>query len=352
MWRRLRCVVLFVAFFASYLLSEVKGHVELYPEKDSLDNKIQNNSNDYIKNDTFVADILKQVVTKKCSHHYSMTCLKLDLVRLVDRLGTKKVFQLFPGISIVRSTNDNETNDNHQKYQHIPLDIVRSLVKNNDSNELLDGFLVEKIDEYLNSLSFSVKLVDSTLVDNIRKMSSRMLINIMPSNLLQTGRGKKHGMHAALWSAGTLAAIGFAALAALSGKALMTAMLALVLAAISAMRGQGGGMGGGGWGGKTSHYEIITKPAAVYDHDHLVHGATYSSAPYSYARHLIMEEGGRSSDLGNGSGSPSGTPQQINIIRNFESIDSTGSALPLDDGEEPIESYPLTPITYIPTNNT
>lgn len=99
-------------------------------------------------------------------------------------------------------------------------------------------------------------------------------------------------MKAALWSAGTLAAIGFASLAAMSGKALLTAMLALALAAMCALKGHGHGGGGGGGGyGKTSHYEIITKPA-IYDHDHLVHGATYSSAPYSYARHLTMDEGG------------------------------------------------------------
>lgn len=147
-------------------------------------------------------------------------------------------------------------------------------------------------------------------------------------------------MHAALWSAGTLAAIGFAALAAMSGKALMTAMLALVLAAICALRGHGGG-GGGGGGGKTSHYEIITKPA-IYDHDHLVHGASYSSAPYSYARHLNMDDGG-------GGGRSVRAPQQISVVH----ADSAGPVQPLQDTEDsPQQPYPLSPITYIPTNNT
>lgn len=180
-------------------------------------------------------------------------------------------------------------------------------------------------------------------------------------------------MHAALWSAGTLAAIAFAALAAMSGKALMTAMLALVLAAVCALKGHGGGGGGGGGYGKTSHYEIITKPA-IYDHDHLVHGASYSSAPYSYARHLTMDEGG-------GGGGPyhlqghvrmGQPPQRVTVVHaapaaavHTSSSDDSGPSGPGrpasgGSGDEDVDdeatvghlSYPLAPIAYIPTNNT
>lgn len=195
-----------------------------------------------------------------------------------------------------------------------------------------------------------------------------------------TGRGKKNGMHAALWSAGTLAAIAFAALAAMSGKALMTAMLALVLAAVCALKGQGGGGGGGGGGyGKTSHYEIITKPA-IYDHDHLVHGASYSSAPYSYARHLTMDEGGAAYHL-QGHVHVDQPPHRVTVvhaapaaaIHSSTSSSSSSSSSSSDDspsgpghhasgstGDEDADdeatvghlSYPLSPIAYIPTNNT
>lgn len=179
-----------------------------------------------------------------------------------------------------------------------------------------------------------------------------------------TGRGKKNGMQMALWSAGTLAAIGFASLAAMSGKALMTAMLALALAAMCALRGHGGG-GGGGGSGKTSHYEIITKPA-IYDHDHLVHGAAaYSSAPYNYARHLSSD--GSTYHVG-GRGHP--PPMHVGriIVTNAAAAaaaaDSSGPgqlsqvAAPTsgdDDGEDeenvsPLP-YPLSPVAYIPTNN-
>lgn len=56
-----------------------------------------------------------------------------------------------------------------------------------------------------------------------------------------------------MWAAGTMAAVGMAALAAVSGKAMMTSMLALMLAAAGALRGQGGGNDGGG-GGKCASY--------------------------------------------------------------------------------------------------
>ncbi|XP_060842197.1 uncharacterized protein LOC132922617 [Rhopalosiphum padi] len=325
--------------------------------------------------DSANTELLKQVLMKKCLHRYTMTCLKLDLVRLIDRLGTARAYQLVPGVSLVRASDGNHTtvngghhpqqNQHHQQHHHhsgIPPDVVRSLVRGNDSADELDGYLMEKVDAYLNSLSISVKLVDSAVVEKVRNLSSQMLVNILPTGLLETGRGKKDGMKAAMWSAGTLAAIAFASLAAMSGKALMTAMLALVLAAVCALKGHGGGGGGGGGGyGKTSHYEIITKPA-IYDHEHLVHGASYSSAPYSYARHLTMDEnGGTHHPIGRG---PPPQPQRISVVHaapaapaSAQSNDASGPGQ--QAGEEDADdeatvgrlSYPLAPVAYIPTNN-
>jgi len=145
----------------------------------------------------------------------------------------------------------------------------------------------------------------------------------------------------------------------------------------------GGGGGGGSAGyGKTSHYEIITKPA-VYDHDHLVHGATYSSAPYGYARHLTMDEGGPPGGVfvgayhgGRGVHSPQLPPRHVSVVHaaahtgggggggggGLPSDDdpSTGpgglqTSPAADDGDEEASnghaSYPLSPIAYMPTNN-
>lgn len=68
---------------------------------------------------------------------------------------------------------------------------------------------------------------------------------------------------AGLFSGGTLLALAMSALAALAGKALMTALLSLLLSALAALRGSGGG----GGGGKTT-YEIITKPVVSHEHSH------------------------------------------------------------------------------------
>lgn len=137
---------------------------------------------------------------KKCLHRYTMTCLKLDLVRLIDRLGTvRPAYQLVPGVSLIRAMTDGNHTvpDNHghdrqqQQYQHkgagIPAEVIRSLVRGNESAEELDGYLMEKVDAYLSSLSISVKLVDSAVVENVRKLSSQMLVNILPADLLETG---------------------------------------------------------------------------------------------------------------------------------------------------------------------
>lgn len=140
---------------------------------------------------------------KKCLHRYTMTCLKLDLVRLIDRLGTvRPAYQLVPGVSLIRAamTDANHTvADNYnshdkqqqQQYPHkgegIPAEVIRSLVRGNESAEELDGYLMEKVDSYLSSLSISVKLVDSVVVENVRKLSSQMLVNILPADLLETG---------------------------------------------------------------------------------------------------------------------------------------------------------------------
>lgn len=198
-------------------------------------------------------------------------------------------------------------------------------------------------------------------------------------------------MRTALWSAGALAAVGFASLAAMSGKALMTAMLALALAAMCALKGHGGGGGGGGGlsggYGKTSHYEIITKPA-IYEHDHLVHGAAYSSAPYSYARHLSTDEaggGGLQNGVGlaggvnvgssggggggggvggafhvGGRGVPASPPQHVSIVHAAPASQDRDPGqqhnAAAEDGEDDgtvlgQASYPLAPIAYIPTTN-
>nr|XP_018909761.1 PREDICTED: uncharacterized protein LOC109038943 [Bemisia tabaci] len=235
-----------------------------------------------------------------------MTCLKLDVVKLVEHLGSAESYQILPGVSIVYSKS--KRNDTSL----IPADLAVSLVRDANSTEKLDRFLFQKVDNFLSSLSLNVKLLDSRVIGSVRKFSVSAFSSFFPSFWPEEGRKKKDSYHAAaMWSAGTLAAVGFSALAAMSGKALMTSMIALLLAAMSAFKHHGGG--------KTSHYEIITKPAHYHDHDHL-HSASYTGAPYSYARHLVIAP---AEDDRNG---------------------------PPDEYKIPFRPYPLSP-TYIPAHD-
>lgn len=86
-----------------------------------------------------------------------------------------------------------------------------------------------------------------------------------------------------MWSAATLAALGFSGLAALAGKAMLTGALALVLSLVCLLRGCGGH--------RAAHYEIITKPAHLHDVEHLGYpGSALSSGQYGgYARHLMQD---------------------------------------------------------------
>lgn len=90
-------------------------------------------------------------------------------------------------------------------------------------------------------------------------------------------------MHAALWSAAMLAALGLSGLAALAGKAFLTGALALVLSIACLLKSCHRGH-------KAAHYEIITKPAHLHDVEHIGLTSGLSSSPYtSYARHLIQD---------------------------------------------------------------
>lgn len=112
------------------------------------------------------------------------------------------------------------------------------------------------------------------------------------------GRKKGYG-GALLWSAGALAAVGFASLAAVAGKAMMASLMALMLAGMTALRGNGGG-GGDGGGSKYSNVEIIKAPAHyelapaphyegghAFEHDHY-YTAPAGAAAYEYGRMMTV----------------------------------------------------------------
>lgn len=114
----------------------------------------------------------------------------------------------------------------------------------------MESYISSTINDYLSSLTLSVKVLDTHTVSHARRISEQILTSVMP---LETGRKKGYGFGGALWAAGTLAAVGLAALAAISGKAMMASMLALMMAGTSVMR-NGNGNGNGNGGCKSTHY--------------------------------------------------------------------------------------------------
>lgn len=88
---------------------------------------------------------------------------------------------------------------------------------------------------------------------------------------------------AGLFSGGTLMALGLSALAALAGKALMTALLSLALSGFAAFKGSGDS------GHKSTTYEIITKPVVTHAHTHSAEVQHEHGGHHAYAYGRSME---------------------------------------------------------------
>ncbi|XP_034243015.1 uncharacterized protein LOC117646281 [Thrips palmi] len=104
---------------------------------------------------------------------------------------------------------------------------------------------------------------------------------------------------AGLIMGGTLLTIGLGALAAMSGKALMSAMLALGMSLMSAFRGpprrcRRSDNNGCNNGDGNDNYEIIARPVITHGHTHsavLHHDPAYPSAGYpGYVRSLVQPD--------------------------------------------------------------
>lgn len=194
----------------------------------------------------------KRSLSRDCSKSYTTTCMKLDLVSWVERLSEEDNFQVMPGVSLVREADSARSNT---------ADLVAELARDfpNDAEARLDAFLLKKVTGYLNSHTIRVRLFDE-----------------QDKQVVSARKKDKGGMGAAmaaiLMMKGTLGALGFGALAALAGKALMTGLMALMLSAIVGLKSLAGG------GHKQTTYEIVSKP--VYSHAH-----THSSSHEEIGHH-------------------------------------------------------------------
>lgn len=87
-----------------------------------------------------------------------VTCVKLALVHLVDRLErANETYQLVPGVTV-----------SSQKYETGPGPVPASAGR--DSSEAFDRLFVDKMGRYFSTLTLNVKLLDDATAQSVRKL--------------------------------------------------------------------------------------------------------------------------------------------------------------------------------------
>jgi hypothetical protein len=136
-------------------------------------------------------DIMKKVMSKGCSHRYTLTCLKLDVVSLVDRLSETESYQLLPGVTVVRDNSSDQDGVDSSTGRKFPVDLVASLARDypNDVDSRLDAFLIRRVGQYLSSHSITVKLFDEESFAKARQleMEAAQQLDQTSSDDVQTG---------------------------------------------------------------------------------------------------------------------------------------------------------------------
>lgn len=110
-----------------------------------------------------------QVIAEKCTNQYSITCLKIDISKLLDKLETAKSFQIFPGVSLISSENSTQNSTD------FPMDVAISLVRSGNSSNELNSYLKQKVGNYLGSLTVRVNLLDNPIVHNLKQLTYETL---------------------------------------------------------------------------------------------------------------------------------------------------------------------------------
>lgn len=99
---------------------------------------------------------------RKCSNSSYITCVKLVLVHVVEKLDSSESYNLLPGISLKRYDNAGISN-------------LDEIAVRNDFNVALDEYLLAKIRRYLGSLTLSVKLLDKNTIDDVRSFGNALI---------------------------------------------------------------------------------------------------------------------------------------------------------------------------------
>lgn len=101
----------------------------------------------------------------KCDTSYSLMCLKLDILSLIDKISTTNTeFNIASGVTLVRENNPNKTQNSK-----IVSELARAFPDSPEKR--LNGFLVAKIQDFIQSYSLKLKLIsdDSSGIFESRK---------------------------------------------------------------------------------------------------------------------------------------------------------------------------------------
>ncbi|XP_003244002.1 uncharacterized protein LOC100574673 [Acyrthosiphon pisum] len=268
------------------------------------------------------AESLKKVMWKRCVSKNYVTCAKLALVHLVDRLErSNDSYSLVSGVTVSSRKLVGRAEDGDG-------DVPAQTTTGRDSSEAFDRLLVDKLGRYFGTLTLNVKLLDDATVRSVRKLGEAAA-----NASIQSGRGKKQKYAQSILLAGwvtgaMLLALGMKAIAVLAGKALMTALMSLLLSGLASFRG-----GGGHSEPKSTTYEIVTKP--VYSHSHSTADDTHSAASQNNPTYRRSIGGG----AGGGSGvvglqhvpAPSSAEDADHVVYRIHTSDKTPIYIPIID---------------------
>ncbi|EDV90706.1 uncharacterized protein LOC6569763 [Drosophila grimshawi] len=179
------------------------------------------------------------------SSSFSWMCLKIEFVKIMERLAEQQELKVLPGVTVVKDENATE-----MKTSDLMAEVARSYPS--DPNTRLNGYILAKLENILRTRVLRFRLLDETSLEEGRKHKF----------------GKKGGMEAlvavGVMMKGMLMALGLGAIAMMAGKALMTALMALTLSGVLGLKSLAGG------GGKSTTYEIVAKPVYTSSHSHSV----------------------------------------------------------------------------------
>lgn len=269
---------------------------------------------------------LIKVMWKRCASKNYVTCAKLALVHLVDRLErANDSYSLVSGVT-VSSHKYRAEDDDYRSDGGVPAQTIAA----RDSSEAFDRLLVDKLGRYFGTLTLNVKLLDDAMVQSVRKLGQ-----VAADASIQSGRGKKQKYAQSILLAGwvtgaMLLALGMKAIAVLAGKALMTALMSLLLSGLASFRG-----GGGHSEPKSTTYEIVTKP--VYSHSHSTADDAHAAGTQNNPTYRRSIGGGSGGGAGGVLGlqhivpAPSSAEEADHVVYRIHTSDKTPIYIPIID---------------------